>query len=171
LYADLSTKLSAQPLVRWVAPEWWGLWPAAKQTGYFREHPAGLFWIPAALGRVGVPPVQASYIFGIAAGLASLLLAGWLVMRVTSREDGRAALVLMQLMPLAFTFRIRDNHEYPMLVCLVASLAGLDGVSRSWRWIALVMIGLSAGLLVKGVFVSLVRACNRLWRSRLDWSR
>ena len=42
-------------------------------------------------------------------------------------------------MPLAFIFRIRDNHEYPMLVCLLAALAGLDGVSRSWAWIVLVI--------------------------------
>ena len=163
LYAELSAKLSAQPVARWVAPEWWGLWPDAGLTGYFREHPAGLFLIPAALGRTGVPPIQASYIFGIAAGLISLLLASRLVLRLTSREDGRAALLLLQLMPVAFIFRIRDNHEYPMLVCLLAGLVGLDGVSRSWGWMVLVMAAFAAGLLVKGVFVAVVLMAAALW--------
>ena len=35
---------------RWLAPEWWGFWPDAQMTGLFREHPAGVFLLPAALG-------------------------------------------------------------------------------------------------------------------------
>jgi 4-amino-4-deoxy-L-arabinose transferase-like glycosyltransferase len=163
LYAALSTKLSQQPVTRWIAPEWWGLWPQAHQTGYFREHPAGLFFIPAALGRAGVPTEQASYIFGVGAALVALVCVSYLVMRVTSRAEGRAALVLLQIMPVAFVFRIRDNHEYPMLVCLLVSLIGLDGVSRSWWWAPLVAIGFAAGLLVKGVFVVLVLIGAVLW--------
>jgi 4-amino-4-deoxy-L-arabinose transferase-like glycosyltransferase len=163
LYAALSAKLSQQPVARWIAPEWWGLWPQAHQTGYFREHPAGLFFIPAALGRAGVPAEQASYIFGVGAALAALVLVSYLVMRVTNREEGRAALVLLQIMPVAFVFRIRDNHEYPMLVCLLISLIGLDGVSRSWWWASLVALGFAAGLLVKGVFVVLVIIGAGLW--------
>src|SRR5713101_5250597 len=68
LYASISAKLSAQPIARWIAPEWWGLWPEAHQTGYFREHPAGLFLIPAALGRLGIPAEQTAYVFGVGAG-------------------------------------------------------------------------------------------------------
>jgi 4-amino-4-deoxy-L-arabinose transferase-like glycosyltransferase len=163
LYAALSTRLSQQPLARWIAPEWWGLWPQAHQTGYFREHPAGLFFIPAALGRAGVPTEQASYIFGVGSALVALLLVSYLVMRVTSRAEGRAALVLLQIMPVAFVFRIRDNHEYPMLVCLLMSLVGLDGLGRSWWWALLVAFGFAAGLLVKGIFVVLVIIGAMLW--------
>jgi 4-amino-4-deoxy-L-arabinose transferase-like glycosyltransferase len=163
LYADLSDRLSAHPIRQWIAPEWWGLWPDAKLTGLFLEHPAGLFIVPAALGRLGIPPVQGAYIVGIAAGLIALLLAGRLVMRLSSREDGRAALVCLQLMPLAFIFRIRDNHEYPMLMCLLAVLTGLEAVTRSWLSAALIGLGLSVALVVKGVFTVPVLMAGALW--------
>ncbi len=163
LYADLSAKLSTQPLNRWTSPEWWGLWPDAHLSGYFIENPAGLFWVPAALGRLGLPPVQGAYVFGIGAGLLALLLAGQLAGRLTSAEEGRALLVLLQIMPLAFVFRIRDNHEYPMLVCLLATLLGLLGVKRSWWWVALVACGFAGGLVIKGAFVALILAAAGLW--------
>ena len=163
LYASISAKLSEQPIGRWIAPEWWGLWSNTGLSGYFRECPAGLFLIPAALGRLGLPAMQASYIFGVASGLAALLLTSLVAARLTSREDGRAVLVLLQLMPVAFIFRIRDNHEYPMLVCLLVSIIGLEGVSRSWRWLPLVALGFAGGLLVKGAFVVFVLMAAALW--------
>jgi hypothetical protein len=66
-------------------------------------------------------------------------------------------------MPVAFVFRIRDNHEYPMLVCLLLSLIGLDGVSRSWRWLSLVILAFVGGLLIKGVFVVLILIGAAWW--------
>lgn len=161
-YATLSARLSALPVARWVAPEWWGL-TTTDLSGYFLEHPAGLFVIPAAMGRFGVPAEQAPYIFGVAAGLLALVLTAQLVGRLTTREDGRVALVLLQIMPMAFIFRIRDNHEYPMLVCLLAVFIGLDRVSQSWSWISLVVLGFVGGLLIKGVFVAIVAAGAVAW--------
>jgi 4-amino-4-deoxy-L-arabinose transferase-like glycosyltransferase len=163
LYAQISDRMSREPVARWVAPEWWGFWPEAQMTGLFREHPAGLFWLPAALGRAGIPPMQAAYVVGVGAGLGALLLIGAVIARLTSADDGRAAIVLLQLMPVAFIFRIRANHEYPMLLALALTLAGLSAVARSWRWAPLVALGLTMGLLVKGVFVVIVIAAAALW--------
>jgi 4-amino-4-deoxy-L-arabinose transferase-like glycosyltransferase len=163
LYAGISGRLADEPVAHWIAPEWWGFWPDAKMTGYFREHPAGIFLLPAALDRLGLPAEQGAYAAGVAAGLGSLLLAGVLISRITTVREGRAALVLLQLMPLAFIFRIRANHEYPMLLCLLAVLVGLDGVRRSWHWTWLVVAGLTAGLLVKGVFVVMILLAAGLW--------
>lgn len=163
LYAGLADRLSQEPVARWVAPEWWGLWPEAEMTGYFREHPAGALWMPAALARLGVPGHQAAYIVGIGAGLAALLLAGALARRVTTTDRARQALVLLQLMPLAFLFRIRANHEYLMLVSLLVVLYGLERTRQSWWTIALVAGGMASALLVKGIFVSLVMAGAALW--------
>ena len=163
LYAELAAKVSAQPLSHWIAPEWWGLWPSAHQTGLFLEHPAGLFLLPAALGRAGVPPVHGAYIVGAGAGLVALLLLCRLIARLSSVEDGRAALTLLQVMPVAFIFRIRNNHEYPMLVCLLAALSGLEGIRRSWWWALAIAAGFAGALAVKGVFVALVLAAAGLW--------
>jgi hypothetical protein len=64
-----------------------------------------------------------------------------------------------------------------MLVCLLLTVVGLEGVQRSWRWAALVAAALSAALLIKGVFVVIVLAGAGLWvlvdpmGSRASWAR
>jgi len=164
LYANIADRLSEEPIARWVAPEWWGFWPEARMTGLFREHPAGIFWLPAALARFsGIPAIQGAYIVGVLAGLLSLVLIGVLAGRVCARDDARAALLLLQFMPVAFIFRIRANHEYLMLLCLLLVLLGLDRVKRSTSAWWLVAAGLAGGLLVKGVFVSLILLGGALW--------
>jgi 4-amino-4-deoxy-L-arabinose transferase-like glycosyltransferase len=165
LYAAIAAHSAQGPASHWIVPQWWALWPDSGEHELFREHPAGVFLIPAALGRLGLPAAQTSYIVGIAAGLGSLLFAAVLIQRLTSRADARAALVLLPFMPLAFIFRIRANHEYPMLVCMLAMLVGLDSVRRRWTWgsVALVAIALTAALLVKGVFVVLLFLAAGWW--------
>jgi 4-amino-4-deoxy-L-arabinose transferase-like glycosyltransferase len=160
LYANLSARLAAQPPAHWIAPEWWGYWDS---DGLFREHPIGVFLLPTLLGAAGIPGVQAAYIVGIAAGLASLLLLGHLIARVTTPADGRLALVMLQLMPVAFIFRIRANHEYPMLLSLLVLLIGLDRVRVSWRWLPIPALALTAALLVKGVFVVIPLLAAVIW--------
>lgn len=151
LYADQTARLAAEPLSRWIAPEWWGNWD---HHGLFREHPIGVLLVPTLLASVGIPGVQAAYIAGIGAGLVSVLLIAGIVARVTNVTDGRAALVLLQVMPLAFIFRIRANHEYPMLVCLLLALVGIEAVRRSWRWVWVTPLALCAAVLVKAAFVA-----------------
>ena len=155
LYAGIAGRLAEEPVARWIAPEWWGFWPEAEMTGLFREHPAGVFLLSAALTRVGIPAAQGAYVVGAFAGLASVLMMAWLIGRVATRDEARGALVLLQLMPVAFIFRMRANHEYPMLVCLLLALIGLVRVAeaRSSWGTALVALGLTAGLFIKGVFV------------------
>jgi hypothetical protein len=80
-----------------------------------------------------------------------------------SREAARAALILLQLMPVAFVFRIRANQEYAMLVCLIVTMLGLDRVRHSWRGLAWVAAGLCAALLIKGVFVVFTLAGALMW--------
>lgn len=151
LYADQSARLAAEPVSRWIAPEWWGNWD---HHGLFREHPAGVFVVPTVLAALGVPGIQAAYIVGIAAGLLSVVLIAGIVSRVTTVADGRATLLLLQLIPLAFIFRIRANHEYPMLVCLLVALIGIEAVRRSWRWVWVTPLALCAAVLVKAAFVA-----------------
>ncbi len=163
LYAGLSARLAQEPASRWIAPEWWDFWPHAQMTGLFREHPAGVLLLPTALTRVGIPAAQGAYIVGVAAALGSLLIIGGLLKRVASHEAGRVALLLLQLMPVAFIFRIRANHEYPMLFCLLLTLWGLERVRHSWIGLALVAVGMAGALLVKGVFVVMILIAAGLW--------
>jgi len=160
LYANLSARLAAGPVERWIAPEWWGNWD---QHGLFREHPAGVLLAPALLGALGVPGVQAAYIVGVACALAALVLISTAIGRLSSRADGRAALVLLQIMPMAFIFRIRANHEYPMLVCLILAVIGIELAGRSWRWIWLTPVALVGGVLIKAVFVAVPLLAIAWW--------
>ncbi len=160
LHAAIADRLARQPPSRWVAPEWWGLW---NSEGLYREHPAGIFLLPVVLAQLGLPAAQAAFVVGLSAALGSLWLIALIVSRLASRADGRAVLVLLQLMPVAFLFRVRANHEYPMLLCLLVAVLAVDGVRRSWGWMPVLAAALAAGLLVKGAFVAVVLVGLGAW--------
>lgn len=163
LYAGLSARLSQEPIGQWVAPQWWGFWERIGVQGPFLEHPVGVFLVPAALARLGVPAEQSAYVAGVATNIVVVLLIALLVRDVTSRDDGRAAMALIQLMPVAFIFRMRANQEYPLLAALLITLIGIDRVRESWRWFVLVAIGLAAGLWIKGAFVIMLLLAAGVW--------
>jgi 4-amino-4-deoxy-L-arabinose transferase-like glycosyltransferase len=160
LHAALAARLSDAPVREWIAPQWWGHW---NHTDLYREHPIGIFLLPVMLSKLGIPAAQGAYVVGVAAGLAALILIASVVRRLTSNEDGRAVLFLLLIMPVSFIFRIRANHEYPMLVCLVLLLIGLTGARRAWGYAGLVALALTAALLIKGAFVVLLLLAAALW--------
>ena len=163
LYAGIASHLTREPVSRWVAPQWWALWPNSDLTELFIEHPAGVFWLPAAMGRIGLPAAESSYVVGVACSLLVLIGLARLVARIADRPSARAVLILLPLMPVAFIFRVRANHEYPMLVCLVWALVALDGVERSWLWLGVLAAALVGALVVKGVFALFVVGGCGLW--------
>jgi hypothetical protein len=158
-YATMAARLANGPLSGIIAPEWGGLWNG---TGLWQEHPVGIYLAPIVLAWVGYPDAQAAYAVGIATALGCLLLLARLA-RAAEPSAGRSALVLLQLVPAAFVFRVRANQEYPMLLCLLVLLLALDGVRRSWGWTAVAALALTAALLVKGVFVAIVLLGAGVW--------
>ena len=159
-YAVMTERLANGPASAWIAPEWGGLWNG---TGLWQEHPIGIYLVPIAFAKLGFPAGQAAYAMGIAAALGCLVLMARLAAATHVEGAGRAALVLLQLVPAAFVFRVRANHEYPMLLCLLAALVALDGVRRSWVWLPAVAAAITAALLIKGVFVAIVLLGAGLW--------
>lgn len=163
LHASIAARLAQEPVRRWVAPEWWGFWPDAHLTGLYVEHPSGIFLLPALLERAGLPGIQSAYIAGVSASLLALLFAGRLIQRVSSAADARAAITLVQLTPLAFIFRVRANHEYPMLVCLLLALIAVEYARDSIKWSLPLALALTAALFIKGVFAGLVLGGVGVW--------
>jgi hypothetical protein len=159
-YATVASRLAAGPPSRWIAPEWGGLWG---NTGLWQEHPAGIYALPLALASFGYPPDQAAYAVGVALGLACLFVLARLVAGVETPAAGRAALVLLQLVPAAFVFRVRSNHEYPMLLCLLVACLALDRTRHVWTWSLAVAAAVTAALLIKGAFVAIVLVGAGLW--------
>jgi hypothetical protein len=77
--------------------------------------------------------------------------------------DANALGLLAQLLPIAFTFRIRANHEPAVLLCILAALFGVEHARRRPAWGVVAVGGLVAFLLVKGVLVVMGFAACALW--------
>lgn len=152
LYATMAARMSTAAAPCWIAPEFPPGW---YMSGLFREHPVGLFVPAALLGWLGYPPAQAAYALNALYQVVTIVvlqrLAGSLVAGLEARSLGW----LIQLLPIAFTFRIRANHEQAVVLCLVAALLGVEWSRQRVRWAALTVAGLVGLLLVKGVLAVL----------------
>jgi 4-amino-4-deoxy-L-arabinose transferase-like glycosyltransferase len=160
LYAEMAARLSAQPIARWVAPEWPPGWYA---QGLYREHPAGIFVPPALLAGLGYPPEQAAYAVNAAYQVLTLVLVQRLAAAFALPLEARALAWLLQLVPIAFTYRVRANQEQAVVLFMVAALLGTE-LSRSRRyWTLLTAAGLVGLVLVKGVLGLLGPVVCALW--------
>jgi 4-amino-4-deoxy-L-arabinose transferase-like glycosyltransferase len=160
LHAGISARLSQQPVARWIAPEWWGFWSG---QGPYCEHPVGIFILPAALARLGYPPLQAAYAVNVLYQAASFILIGLVAVRVAAPRDARALGWLLQLLPIAFVFRIRANHEYAVLAGLLFAVYSTERARRRPAWTLGMVFGFCAVLLVKGVFAVMVPVACAAW--------
>jgi 4-amino-4-deoxy-L-arabinose transferase-like glycosyltransferase len=160
LYAEIAARMSEAPAAGWIAPDFPPGW---YMSGLFREHPAGLFVPAAALARLGYPAPPAAYALNALYQVLTIVLLQRLAATLVPGLEARALGWLVQLLPIAFTFRIRANHEQAVLLCLVASLYGIERARTRPRWALLTAAGLVGLLLVKGVLAVFGPALCALW--------
>lgn len=160
LYAGISARLSQLPVEQWIAPQWWGFW---RMEGPYCEHPVGIFLAPAALARLGFPAEQAAYAVNVIYQAASLVLATLVARFLVDPAEARALGWLLQLLPIAFVFRIRANHEYALLAALLLAVYSTERARSSARWTLGMMAGFCGALLVKGVFALMVPLTCGAW--------
>jgi 4-amino-4-deoxy-L-arabinose transferase-like glycosyltransferase len=160
LYAEISARLAERPVREWIAPKFPEGWYL---EGYFREHPAGLFWLPALAGRLGYPPAQAAYAANALYQILTLVLCCALAAALVEGIEARALAVLLQLLPVAFTYRIRANHEQALLLFLLLALYGAERARRRVGWAAVIAVGLVGVLLVKGLFAVVAAVACAIW--------
>jgi 4-amino-4-deoxy-L-arabinose transferase-like glycosyltransferase len=160
LHVEIAQRLAHEPVTRWIAPEWWGLW---RSQGLFREHPAGIFWLPAALTRLGYPGGEAAYLANALYQALTLVVLARLAAAVVTPLEARALTWLLQLIPIAFAYRIRANHEQLVLLCLLAALLGTERSLARARWAGLAAAACACLALVKGVFVIFGPLACGLW--------
>ena len=166
VYAGISARLAAEPFARWIAPEWWGQWNFA---GPFREHPIGIFILPALAGRLGFPPPQAAYAVNGLFQAGSIVLVQLLAAHLVSGRDARALGWIVQLMPIAFVFRIRANQEYAVLAAILLGLLATERSRLRPAWAWLTALGFAWALLVKGVFGFVVPIACGVWLAVAAW--
>jgi hypothetical protein len=132
-------------------------------SGLFREHPPGLFVPAAALAALGYPAEQAAYAMNTVYQVVGIVLLQRLAAACLPGLESRALGWLIQLIPIAFTFRIRANHEAAVLLCLLAALYGTERARRDARFALLVAAAFAFLLLVKGLFALFAPLLCALW--------
>lgn len=160
LYAGISARLVSEPVSRWIAPQWWGFW---NSEGPYCEHPVGMFVVPALLGRAGYPAAQAAYAVNALYQVICFALITLIAAAVSSRSDARALGSILQLLPIAFVFRVRANQEYAVLAGLLFALYATERARTRPIWGLGMVAGFCAVLLVKGVFAVMVPIVCVLW--------
>jgi 4-amino-4-deoxy-L-arabinose transferase-like glycosyltransferase len=160
LYSVMSARLVSQPVAAWIAPEWNGLWD---KQGLFREHPVGILVLPAILARLGYPPLQAAFAVGAAMSILSLLLLRISVAPLVRWHEAIAVQWAALVLPVAFTYRVRANQEYPVLAMTLFGLFALERSRYRRGWIAGLMAAMCGLAFVKGVFVVFLPIVSVLW--------
>ena len=159
-YVTITTRLADEPVSRWIAPQWWGAWAG---QGLFREHPAGTFVPPALLARAGYPAAQSLFVVSLASQVLSLLLLAALASRLVPGAHARALVWALQVIPIAFVFRVRANQEYLLLAGLLLAVYGLDRAREGRGWGLAALAGGLFALAVKGVFALLAPVAGAIW--------
>jgi 4-amino-4-deoxy-L-arabinose transferase-like glycosyltransferase len=160
LYSEIASRMAAEPLSLWIAPSFPKGW---FMSGLFREHPVGIHLLPALVARGGYPPLQASLAVNGLYVVLSLVLLQRLAATLVSEAEARSLGLFAQLLPIAFTFRIRANHEAAVLLCLLLALYGVERATKRPAFCLAVVAGLVGLLLVKGVLVVMGFAACALW--------
>lgn len=160
VYAGIAARLAEAPMSRWIVPEWWGRWG---NEGLFREHPAGIFLLPALLTRTGYPASQAAYAVNAAFQVATFVLVALVAGTLVRTREARALTWMLQLILIAFVFRIRANQEYAVLAGLLAALYATERSRTRPAWAWLTAAAFAWVLMVKGVFGLIVPAVCGVW--------
>jgi hypothetical protein len=163
-YIAITTRLVDEPVSRWVAPQWWGAWGG---QGLFREHPAGTFVPPALLARAGYPVEQSLFVVTLASQIVSLLALAALAGTIVPAAHARVLVWALQVIPIAFVFRVRANQEYLLLAGVLMTVYAVDRARAAPGWTLVAVAASAFALLVKGVFGLLAPLSAVLWL----WSR
>ena len=145
---------------KWIAPEWWGVW---NLEGLYREHPIGIALLPLLIQKLGYPLAQAPFLANALYQVISLLLVQRLTAFFVSPMEARSAGWLVPLLPIAFVYRIRANHEEAVLMLFLTALWSTEKSRTNTRWIALTALAAVWTFLVKGIFVVPLLLCCAVW--------
>jgi hypothetical protein len=162
LHAEIAARLGEEPpSLGWIAPEWPPGWYV---QGLYREHPAGLFLLPALMVRLGYPAGQSAYAANALYQALAVMLVPAVAAAFASGREARALAWLLQLLPVAFVFRIRANHEGAIWLFFLVALLGTERLVEGRRFGALLGgAGLAALVLVKGLLAAPAILCCALW--------
>jgi len=160
LHRAIAEDLAHQPADRWIAPSWGGHW---NRTDLYREHPAGIVVMPQLLIRLGYPAGQAAYLVNALFQVLTIILVRQLAVTFVPPGDARALAWLLQLLPVAFAYRIRANHEQVLLAMVLLALVATERSRSNAAWGGVTACAVTLALLVKGVFAVMLPVTCAVW--------
>jgi len=147
-YSALSQKLALRPYGQWCAPQWGG---HGGNEGLFREHPPGIFWLPALLVQAGIKPNVAALCANFIYWLLSLFLIFKLAERLGDSLLGWGMVFGIVLTPVFLQYLIRANQEHPLNLAILAGIYGLSRCRDSKWGGVLFAAALIFAVMIKGV--------------------
>jgi 4-amino-4-deoxy-L-arabinose transferase-like glycosyltransferase len=160
LHTAIVAQSYQRPVSQWIAPNWGGQWG---RNDLYREHPAGIFLVPSALARCGYPAEQAPYVVNAVFQILTILLVGRFAAMLIPASEARALTWILLLLPIAFTYRIRANHEQAVLLLTLVALDAAERARRQIWWSPVIAMAVTLTFLVKGVFAFPVLATCAVW--------
>lgn len=146
LYTRFVKQLSERPLKEFVAPKWAGMsWFAEKETPYVRDHLPGQYFLPVLLTKIGVPASHAHYIVTTFVRVTILYIIFKLALLLLPLSQAILVPLLIQLMPINFTYHLRSNHEYPVLMFTLIGIWGMtffnSNRKKAYSFISVALLG------------------------------
>lgn len=160
LHASIVRQSYQRPVAEWIAPSWGGNWT---RTDLYREHPAGIFLLPSALARMGYPAPQSAYVVNAVFQILTVLALTSFGRLFLPAAEARMLGWLLLFLPIAFTYRVRANHEQAVLLLTIVALYIAERARASVGWAPFLVLPAVLTFLVKGVFVVPVLAGCAIW--------
>jgi len=155
-YTELVEHLSAKPAGEWIAPKWHGT-HGHPYDAYVRDHFLGNVFIGLILTKLGLPAGHALHVFQMLSQILSLfLLVGISGFFIKDNRSPLSLLWALQLIPVAFTYQIRANHEQSMMLFTLMAVYAALLSTRSLKYLWIVLVGIQGVFLIKGASVIVV---------------
>ena len=155
-YSRLVGQLADKPVGQWVAPKWGENFYGQPPDKYIHDHLSGNLIPGVLLAKAGVPSQHALNIVQMLFNIFSLILLVKIASFFVEKKVAVHLLWILQLIPIAFTYKIRANHEQGMILWMLVAIYGALLLVKTGRGLWLWALGVAGALLVKGAPVILL---------------
>lgn len=151
-YNELVVRYHNQDWKTVFTPKWGENIYGFDPSTYMRDQLPGQTLMGIALTKMGVPATHALYILEMAFQILSIFLFVQIAQYFWEQKKATILFYSLLLIPMAFSYNIRANHESGIMFCsLLALYSGLK-MGHSSKWIILAALASFGLLWIKGPF-------------------
>jgi len=165
LYARIVNDQAERPWSEFIAPKWNGAEHYAEtETPYFRDHLAGIFFLPTIFAKLGMNGMQATYVCSLLYKTLTLFFFFLWLRQYVSTEIAGLIVLGLQLNPQSMNYTLRANHEALLLLFMVFGIWANNTKRYSLAIMACVGSYLTKGL--PGLILAGILALETVWHHR-----